>query len=92
LFLRLNEVTLFAMLPEVLVNYRTDPAVLRYELWQRLSRYSRYAVHCRDRFRQQLPPMAMAPWTRTLTAIAQIHLIDNIRFVKHHIKHRLILR
>lgn len=91
LFLRVNEVSRFACIPDALLLYRNNPANTTYRFWVRLSKYGRYAVYCRNRFRRQLVPARFADWEKTFGCLWRVYLIDNLHYVKFYIKFKLRL-
>lgn len=88
-FLRVNEVSRFASLPDTLLLYRNNPANTTYRFWIRLSKYARYAVYCRNRFRMQLAPAKFANWEKTFDCLWRVYLLDNLRYIKFFIKFKL---
>jgi glycosyltransferase involved in cell wall biosynthesis len=85
-FLRVNEVSRFASLPEHLLLYRNNPSNTTYRFWVRLCKYGRYAVNCRDRFRLQLVPIRFVDWEKTFDCLWRVYLVDNLRYVKFWLK------
>jgi hypothetical protein len=90
-FLRVNEVACFASLPDDLLLYRNSPSTTTYQFWVRLSKYGRYAVYCRGRFRKQLAPVRFADWERTFGCLWRVYLVDNLRYIKFCSKFKLRL-
>jgi glycosyltransferase involved in cell wall biosynthesis len=93
-FLRVNEVSRFATLPDDLLLYRNNPNTTTHGVWVRMCKYGRYAVYCRDRFRKQLAPMRFADWERTFSCLWRVYVVDNLRYIKFclHFKLRIIRR
>ena len=90
-FLRVNEVSRFASLPDDLLLYRNSPSNTTYWFWVRLCKYGRYAVYCRGRFRKQLVPVRFADWERTFSCLWRVYLVDNLRYIKFCLKFKLRL-
>lgn len=81
-FLRVNEVSRFASLPDDLLLYRNSPSTTTYRFWVRSCKYGRYAVYCRGRFQKQLTPVRFADWERTFGCLWRVGLVDNLRYIK----------
>ena len=88
-FLRVNEVSRFASLPDDLLLYRNSPSNTTYRFWVRLCKYGRYAVYCRGRFRKQLAPERFANWEKSFRCLWQVYLVDNLRYIKFFLKFML---
>lgn len=88
-FLRVNEVSQFACLPDVLLLYRNNPANTTYRFWVRLSKYGQYALYCRNNFRRRREPARFADWEKTFDCLWRVYLVENLRYIKYFIKFKL---
>lgn len=87
-FLRLNEITNFVTLPEVLLHYRNNPQNTNFKFWITLYQYTRYAKYRRDVFRNKNNPDNFNRWKTKITNIAIVYSIDSVRYIKYLLKYR----
>lgn len=87
-FLRVNEVSRFAVLPEVLLYYRNDPRHMTYQFWLLLCKYGRYAVYRRNQFRRHAAPISFCQWQATYACRWRVYVLDNLRFIKYFLKYK----
>jgi glycosyltransferase involved in cell wall biosynthesis len=91
-FLRVNEVSLFVTLPEVLLLYRNNPSNMSFSFWIRLHKYSRYAVYRREMYKTKIEPKKFDHWCNCFLNKLKIYFIESVRYCKYVFKYKLSAR